>query len=90
MRPKSTQLCTKTITSDVNSVSLVPIREKSSEKDNLDLNKECFESNLIADNDIAIQIKTENEVLEDDYGVNPFSEAADTLSDDDVSTKVLI
>ena len=103
VRPKNSQLSPKSLNSDASSVSLIPKREKSSEKDYLDLNKKCLESNKILDHDVnsltTVEIKTENqiknEILEDDYGENSFSviemktEDVDTLSDDDVSTNVV-
>ena len=96
----SQKSATKSITTDANSVSLIHKRKKSSEKDYLDLNKKCFESNIIPNHDVnsftTVEIKTENqiknEILEDDHGENSFSviemktEDVDTLSDDDVST----
>ena len=99
----SSKSSTKTIPTDANSVSLIHKRKKSSEKDYLDLNKKCLESNINPDHDVnsftTVEIKTENqiknEILEDDHGENSFSviemktEDADTLSDDDVSTNVI-
>ena len=102
VRPKNSQLSPKSLNSDASSVSLIPKREKSSEKYYLDLNNKCLESILIPDNDVnsftEVEIKTEsqieNENLDDNIGVNSFSvikmktEDVNTLSDDDVSTKV--
>ena len=93
----------KTINSDATSVLLIPKREKSSEKYSLDFNKKCLESNLIPDDDVnsftEVEIKTENQIenenVADDHGENSFSvievktEDFNTLSDDDVSIKVV-
>ena len=100
---KGSQLSTKTITTDANSVSLIHKRKKSSEKDYLDFNKKCLEGKIIPDHDVnsftTVEIKTENqiknEILEDDHGENSFSviemktEDVDAFSDEDVSTKVV-